>query len=78
VIKNYPDITTVSTSTICRVLNFDLNLSRKVLSRAAREALPAKFEVYRSKLLPIFSFAEQLVVLDETAKDGRHAQRPYG
>ncbi|KAE8973920.1 hypothetical protein PR003_g27247 [Phytophthora rubi] len=74
----FPELPNVSTSTICRVLNFDLNLSRKVLSKAAREAVPAEIEVFRSKLRPIYSFAEQLVFIDETAKDGRHAYRRYG
>lgn len=60
------------------MLNFDLNFSRKVLSKAVRDPVPAEIEAYRAKLIPMFSFAEQLVFLDETAKDGRHVQRRYG
>ncbi|KAG2952184.1 hypothetical protein JG687_00002409 [Phytophthora cactorum] len=50
----------MSTSNICRVLNFDLNLSRKVLSNAAQEVVPAEIKVYRDKLLALYSYAEQL------------------
>ncbi|DAZ96444.1 TPA: hypothetical protein N0F65_006490, partial [Lagenidium giganteum] len=35
----FPLLQNVSTSTICRALNFDLNLSRKVLTKAARECV---------------------------------------
>lgn len=68
---------TVSSSTICRALNFALNLSRKVLSKVAREAVPAEIRIYKEKLLPLYSSAEQLVFLDETSKDDRHAFRHY-
>lgn len=77
IIKNFPTLPNVSPSTLCRVLNFDLNLSRKVLEKASREAVPVEIEIYRRKLLPLYSFAEQLAFLDETAKDGRHACRRY-
>lgn len=73
----FPLLRTISTSTICRALNFDLNLSRKVLSKAAREAVPAEIRIYKEKLLPLYSYAEQLIFLDETSKDGRHAYRRY-
>ncbi|KAG6954264.1 hypothetical protein JG688_00012450 [Phytophthora aleatoria] len=75
--KLFPDLPNVSTSTICRVLNFDLQLSRKVLSKVAREVVPAEIEAFRAKLRPIYSYAEQLVFLDESAKDGRHAYRRF-
>ncbi|KAG6963142.1 hypothetical protein JG687_00006747, partial [Phytophthora cactorum] len=77
-VKLFPDLPNVSTSTICRVLNFDLQLSREVLSKAACEAVPAEIEEFRAKLRPIYLYAEQLVFLDETAKDGRHSYRRYG
>ncbi|KAG6952771.1 hypothetical protein JG687_00012801, partial [Phytophthora cactorum] len=38
----------------------------------------SEIEAFRAKLRPIYSYAEQLVFLDETAKDGRHAYRRYG
>ncbi|KAG6964455.1 hypothetical protein JG687_00005980 [Phytophthora cactorum] len=53
-IKNYPATTAVSTATICRVLNFDLNLSRKVLSKVIREAVPAEINVYRATTVSFF------------------------
>ena len=77
-VLHYPQLPNVSTATICRALNFDLNFSRKVLSKAAREAVPAEIEVFRAKLSPIYSYAEQPVFIDETAKDGRDAYRRYG
>jgi hypothetical protein len=51
------------------VLKFDLNLSRKVLSKAAQDALPTEIRVFRDKLLPLYSFAKQLVIQDGTSKD---------
>ncbi|OWZ06948.1 Transposase [Phytophthora megakarya] len=62
---------------MCCALNFDLNISRKVLYKAAREAIPAEIRIYKKKLLPLYSYAEQLVFLDETSKDGKHAFRLY-
>ncbi|KAF4149444.1 hypothetical protein GN958_ATG01416 [Phytophthora infestans] len=59
VIKSYP---TVTTATICRVLSFDLNLSRRVLSKVAREATPAEFEAYRSKLLHFFLICSDALI----------------
>lgn len=37
---SYPALANISLSTICRALNFDLNLSQKVLTSAARECVP--------------------------------------
>ncbi|KAG6942303.1 hypothetical protein JG688_00018199 [Phytophthora aleatoria] len=73
----FPDLANISTSTICRALNFDMNLSRKVLTKAARECVPKEVEVYKSKLQAIYSYPEQLLFIAETSKDGRHAYRRY-
>ena len=73
----FPDLRNTSESTICRVLNFDLQLSRKKLTKAAREAAPEEIQNYYDKLRPIYSFPEQLVFIDETSKDGRDAFRRY-
>jgi hypothetical protein len=78
IIERFPDVKAVSTATICRALHLDLKLSRKVLCKAAREAVPAEIEAYRAKLIPLYSYQEQLVFIDETSKDGRHAFRRYG
>ncbi|KAJ0391409.1 hypothetical protein ATCC90586_003900 [Pythium insidiosum] len=67
----------VNISTICRALNFDLNLSRKVLTKAARECVPYEVENYKAKLEAIYSYPQQLLFIDETSKDGRHAYRRY-
>ncbi|ETL79651.1 hypothetical protein L917_19764 [Phytophthora nicotianae] len=75
IIEQFPTLPNVSSSTLCRGLNFDLNLIRKVLEKAVREAIPAEIQVYRQKLLPLYSNPEQLVFLDETAKDRRQPPR---
>ena len=74
---NFPEVTNRSVSTICRALNFDLKLTRKVLTKAAREALPAEIRNYQAKMKCIYSYPAQLVFIDETSKDGRHAYRRY-
>ena len=58
---------------IYRVLNFDLQLSRKKFTKAAREAAPEEIQTYYDKLRPIYSFPEQLVFIDKTSKDDRDA-----
>jgi hypothetical protein len=58
-------------------LNFDLNLSRKVLTKSARECVPEEVSNYKAKLQAIYSFPAQLLFIDETSKDGRHAYRRY-
>ena len=75
--SQFPHLRNTSESTICRVLNFDLQLSRKKLTKAAREAAPEEIQVYYDKLRPIYSFPEQLIFIDETSKDGRDAFRRY-
>ena len=73
----FPTLPNTSESTICRALNFDLQLTRKKLTKAAREAIPEEITTYYEKLQPIYSFPEQLVFIDETSKDGRDAFRRY-
>ena len=64
-------------STICRALNFDIQLSRMVLTKATREAALAEVAIYLAKLKAIYSYPSQLVFVDETSKDGRSAYRRY-
>ena len=73
----FPRLRNTSDSTICRVLNFDLQLSRKKLTKAARESVPQEIDNFYNKLKTIYSFPEQLVFVDETSKDGRDAFRRY-
>lgn len=73
----FPSLYNTSTSTICRALKFDMGLTRKVLTKAARECVPQEVQVYKSELKAIYSFPEQLLFIDETSKDGRHAYRRY-
>ena len=75
--EKYPYLKNVSESTICRALNFDLQLTRKKLTKAARESVPHEIDIYYEKLLPIYSYPEQLLFIDETSKDGRDAFRRY-
>ena len=76
--EKFPDRTNISLSTICRALNFDLQLTRKVLTKAAREAAPTEIRNYQSKLRSMYHYPSQLIFIDETSKDGRHAYRRYG
>lgn len=73
----FPDLTNVSTPTICRLLRFDMGITRKVLTKRARECVPLEVEGFYRKLLPFYSGPAQLVFVDETAKDGRDALRKY-
>ena len=75
--EKFPNLRNISESTICRALNFDLKLTRKKLTKAAREAVPEEIRNYYDKLKPIYSYPEQLVFIDETSKDGRDAFRRY-
>jgi transposase len=74
---HFPSISNISHSTICRLLNFDLQLTRKVLTKRAREATPQARQNYYDTLKQWYSYPEQLVFLDETSKDGRDAMRRY-
>lgn len=73
----FPDIKNVSIPTICRALRFDLGLSRKILTKRAREAKQHECDVYLEKLKKIYTRNDQLVFLDETSKDGRDSFRNY-
>ena len=42
--SEFPDLKNTSDSTICRALNFDLQLTRKKLTKAAREAAPKEIK----------------------------------
>jgi transposase len=67
----------VSHSTILRALWFDLKLSRKVLERRAREAIPLEIIAYQRKMAAFYSYPEQVVFVDETSKNGKDSARKY-
>ena len=46
---SFSSFSNISPSTICRALRFDLNLSRKILTKAAREARPEEIKGYMTK-----------------------------
>jgi len=73
--SEFPDLKNTSDSTICRALNFDLQLTRKKLTKATREAAPEEIKNYFDKLKAIYSFPDQLIFIDETSKYGRDAFR---
>jgi hypothetical protein len=54
-------------STICRLLNFDLKLTRKILVKRAREALPSQRKIYFNSLNQWYSYSEQFIFVDETS-----------
>ena len=51
----FSNLRNTSKSTICRALNFDLQLTRKKLTKAAREAVPEEAKNHNEKLKPIHS-----------------------
>ena len=66
----FPELRSCSASSICRVLHFHLNLTRKVLEKRARESSAYEIEMYYRRLQPFFNHPSQLVFVDETAKEG--------
>ena len=72
-----PTFTSTSTSTICRILRLDLNLTRKILTKRVRHARPQEMLLYYKKLQPWYCYPDQLIFMDETSKDGRSALRKY-
>ncbi|KAE9021312.1 hypothetical protein PR002_g12290 [Phytophthora rubi] len=68
----FPGTNNLSDSTICRALRFDLSLTRKVLTKRARESVPRERLDYKTRLRPFYSGPDQLVFIDETSKDGRY------
>lgn len=67
----------LSTTSILRLLRFQLGLSRKVLERRAREAVPIEVATYMAKLRCFYTYPEQLLFLDETSKNGLDSMRGY-
>lgn len=67
----FPDLKNISVPTISRALRFDLKLSRKVLTKLAREARPKEIADFKYRLRPLYLYPEQLVFVDETGKDAR-------
>jgi transposase len=54
----------LSDSTICRALRFDLSLTRKVVTKRARESVPRERLEYKARLRPFYSGPDQLVFID--------------
>ena len=67
----------LSASTVFRVLRFDLELSRKILTKRAREASQEEVDNFYVKLKKFYKRNDQLVFVDETSKDSRDAIRNY-
>ncbi|KAG1710342.1 hypothetical protein DVH05_017347 [Phytophthora capsici] len=55
----------VSATSVLRMLRFELGLSRKVLERRAREAVPQEIEGFMVKMWIWYSYPEQLVTSSE-------------
>ncbi|OWY98672.1 hypothetical protein PHMEG_00030507, partial [Phytophthora megakarya] len=67
----FKDAICVSDSTICCALRFDLKLTRKVLTKRARESVPREHREYVARLSPFYRGPDQLIFIDETSKDER-------
>ena len=70
-------ISNASDLTICRVITFDLKLTRKKLTKSAREAAPEEIQNFYDKLQSIYIFTKQLMFIDKTSKDGRNTFRRH-
>ncbi|KAG6611843.1 putative transposase [Phytophthora cinnamomi] len=66
-----------SASAFLRLLKFDLGLSKKVLERRAREAVPREIEDFMANMMCWYKYPEQLVFVDETSKNGLDSMRRY-
>ncbi|KAJ8566728.1 hypothetical protein ON010_g6392 [Phytophthora cinnamomi] len=63
----FPALPNISTATICRALKSDLGLTRKVLTKRARESVPAEIDAYYKKLAPFYRGPHQLIYLHDGA-----------
>jgi transposase len=75
--QNFPHVGNFSVSTICRALRFDLKLSRKILTKRAKESSQQEIVEYVYRLRYYYQRPDQLVFVDETSKDGRSAVRRF-
>ena len=73
----FPTLPHVSISTILRVLQHGLKVSRKKLTNIAQEAVPREVANYECELGRFYQHPSQLLLLDETSKDGRDTPRKY-
>ena len=76
-LREFPNISNFSTPTICRALHYDLNLTRKFLTKQAREARKTEVMDDIFRLKPLYLYPEQLVFVDETSKDARASLRQH-
>ena len=75
---NFPELQNISSSTICRALRHDLNLTRKVICKRATEASRTEVAAYKCRLSPFYTSPHQLVFVDETSKNSKHFLRKFG
>jgi transposase len=75
--NNFPDLNNISESTICRALRFDLQFSRKVLTKLAKERSKKEIADFMFRLKYYYKRQDQVVFIDETSKDGRSAHRRF-
>lgn len=74
---SFPEQSNFSIPTICRALRHDLQWTRKVIEKRAREARASSVREYRVKLEQFYRFPAQLMFVDETGKDNRGSMRRY-
>lgn len=74
-IPMFPTQTNFSVPTLCRCLKNDLLITRKLITKKARESQPLEREEFLLRIQPFLLYPEQLIFLDETSKDGRSAFR---
>ncbi|KAG6943458.1 hypothetical protein JG688_00017587, partial [Phytophthora aleatoria] len=67
----------LSASSILRLSKFNLGLSRKVIERRAREAVPRTIEALVAKMRSWYSYPAQFLFVDETSTNGLDCVRRY-
>lgn len=67
----------LSADSVLRLFKFELNLTRKVLERRAREEVTQEIENLAAKMRCWYSLPSQLVFVDETSKNGLDSMRHY-
>ena len=73
--ERFPQLKHTSIPTLCRCLRFDLKLSKKVLTKRAREATADAIDSFYLSLEAFYQSQDQLLFIDETAKDNRASIR---
>eukprot|EP01029_Cantina_marsupialis_P003305 TRINITY_DN1313_c0_g1_i2.p1 TRINITY_DN1313_c0_g1~~TRINITY_DN1313_c0_g1_i2.p1 ORF type:complete len:330 (+),score=29.20 TRINITY_DN1313_c0_g1_i2:389-1378(+) len=74
----FPNLRNVSVPTLCRAINKDLGLTRKVIETRAMERNAELRRAFIDDLKGMYVSDDQFIFIDEVARDGRDVRRRYG